>query len=203
MIQSIHNQVLNKVIKNKRGKLFFPIDFSSIGNADAIKTSLSRLEKDGVLERLAKGIYLYPKKDPVLGNLYPSTEEIADNIAKRDKAKIVPTGAAALNKLGLSTQVPMNVTYLTDGAARKIKIGKQHITFKSTTAKRLSTKGKITTLAIHALQEIGQKNLDRQVLDDLKPLLKTESKKDLTHDIKLAPVWIAKILLQLTEGKND
>lgn len=75
MKYSAHNQVFNKIIKNKRGKLFFPTDFLVFGGADAIRSSLHRLERDHVLERLAHGIYLYPKIDPVVGSLYPSTEE--------------------------------------------------------------------------------------------------------------------------------
>jgi Family of unknown function (DUF6088) len=112
MKYSTHNQIFNKITKNKRGKLFFPSDFSSLGNTDAIRSSLHRLERDHVLERLAHGIYLYPKIDPVFGSLYPSTEEIAESIARRDHARIIPTGPAALHKLRLTTQVPMNVIYL-------------------------------------------------------------------------------------------
>ncbi|MFC3560260.1 DUF6088 family protein [Pedobacter jamesrossensis] len=204
MKYSAHNQIVNKIIKNKHGKLFFPTDFSDIGSADAIRSSLYRLERNQVLERLAHGIYLYPKIDPVFGSLYPSTEEIAESIARRDHARIILTGSAALHKPRLTTQVPMNVTYLTDGAPRKIKIGKQRITFKSTTAKKLATKGKISTLVIQALSELGQKNVDSHVLDRLKLVLKDEDNRNIEHDAKLAPAWIAVILNELSKSiEND
>ncbi len=204
MSHSIHNQVYNKIVKSKRGKLFFPSEFSAIGNEIAVNMALSRLEKDKVLERIAQGIYLYPKKDPEFGNLYPSTEEIATSIAKRDHAKIIPTGAAALQKIGLSTQVPMNLVYLTNGAPRKIKIGKQKITFKPTTAKKLATKGQISTLVIQALQKLGQKNIDEQVIEQITGVLKNESIKSLIHDVKFTPAWIAKILNQIIASfQND
>jgi hypothetical protein len=64
--------------------------------------------------------------------MLPTTEQIAEAIAKRDKARIIPTGAYALHMLGLSTQIPMNVVYLTDSSARKVKVGKQTIVFKKT-----------------------------------------------------------------------
>ncbi|WP_316846541.1 DUF6088 family protein [Pedobacter psychrodurus] len=82
--------------------------------------ALHRLERDHILKRLAHGIYLYPKIGPVLGSLYPATEEIAESIARRDHARIIPTGSATLRKLRLTTQVPMNGTYLTDGASNRI-----------------------------------------------------------------------------------
>jgi len=203
-VQSIHNQIYNKITKHKRGKLFFPSEFSEFGSAPAVNMAFSRLEKDGVLERLAQGIYLYPKKDPKFGTLYPSTEEIAQQIARRDHAKIIPTGAAALQKLGLSTQVPMNLVYLTDGAPRKIKIGKQRITFKPTTAKKLSTEGPISTLVIQALRELGKEHADGQVVEQVSQVLKNEQLKNLKNDAKLAPAWIAKILKDaIKKATND
>lgn len=192
--QSVHNQVYNKIIKHKRGLLFFPSDFYDIGSVLAINTALSRLKKEQIIERIAQGIYLYPKKDPVFGNLYPSTEEIAEYIAKRDHARIIPTGAAALQKLGLSTQVPMNLVYLTDGAPRKIRIGKQSITFKPTTPKKLAAQGSISSLVIQASQEIGKSKMDDELRMKILQILQNETEKNLEHDAKLAPAWIATLL---------
>jgi Family of unknown function (DUF6088) len=202
-LQSIHNQIYNKIIKNKRGKLFFPSEFTGLGSVHAVNMAFSRLEKDHVLERLAQGVYLYPKKDPQFGILYPSTEEIALEIARRDHAKIIPTGATALHRLGLSTQVPMNVIYLTDGAPRKIKIGKQKITFKPTTAKKLATKGAISSLVIQALRELKKQNTDQHIIDQVLSALKKEELKNLKNDVKLAPAWIAGILKQAIENNTD
>jgi len=202
-MKSVEYQIYNKITKNKRGLIFFPIDFIELGSSESIRKSLSKLEQQKVLERLAHGVYLYPKQHPVYGNLYPSTEEIAKQIARRDHAHIIPTGAAALHQLRLTTQVPMNMIYLTDGAPRKIKIGKQQITFKSTTSKKLATKGKISTLVIQALQELGEKNVDKKIQEHLKVILADEDPKLLKHDTKLAPVWIAKRIKELTKLKND
>lgn len=199
MENSINSQIVKRIKHQKRGKLIFPSDFAEFGNVDAVKTSLSRLAKEGTLQRLAHGIYLYPKQDPILGTLYPSMEEIAQAIAQRDKARIMPTGTYALHKLGLTTQVPMKVVYLTDGAARKIKIGKRHITFKNTTPKKLATIGKISTLVIQALQTMGKEAVNEQVLNRIRLVLQQEDKKNIREDAKLAPAWIANILFSLSE----
>jgi hypothetical protein len=168
-----------------------------LGSPDSIKKALYRLTNEkGLLIRLAHGIYLYPKTDKELGTLYPSTEEIAKGIARRDKARIIPTGIYALNRLGLSTQVPMKIVYLTDGATRSIKIGKRTISFKKTSPKNLMTKGEISTLAIQALKEIGQEDVNGEILQQLKVVLKKETEENILHDAKLAPAWINKILKQ-------
>lgn len=155
-----------------------------------------RLKEKEILVRLAHGIYLYPKVDKELGVLFPSTEEIAKAIARRDKARIVPTGVQALNKLGLSTQVPMKVVYLTDGAARTVKVGKRTITFKKTSPKNLSLKGEISGLAIQALKTIGQNKVDEKTIEKIQAILKNEKKENIINDAKLSPAWINKILIQ-------
>ena len=168
-----------------------------LGSPDSIKKALYRLAKEkGLLIRLAHGIYLYPKTDKELGTLYPSTEEIAKAIARRDKARIIPTGIYALNRLGLSTQVPMKIVYLTDGATRLIKIGKRIISFKKTSPKNLMTLGEISTLVIQALKEIGQEDIDDEILKKIKVVLKKETEENILNDAKLAPAWINKILKQ-------
>ncbi|MDN4166438.1 DUF6088 family protein [Cytophagales bacterium LB-30] len=196
----IRPQVENKIaeaLKNgTKGSILFVDDFLDYGNSESVKKALLRLKEKEVLIRLAHGIYLYPKLDQELGILYPSTEELAKAIARRDKARIVPTGVQALNKLGLSTQVPMKVVYLTDGAARTVKVGKRTITFKKTSPKNLLTKGEISSLVIQALKTIGQENLDKSTIEKFQSILKNEKKENITHDAKLSPAWINRILMQ-------
>lgn len=194
MPDSIQAKIEAKIKSMPKGSVLFPSSFESFGNAETVKKSLLRLEKKSVLRRLAHGIYLYPKKDKLLGELSPTIEEVAKAIAKRDKAQIIPTGITALNLLGLSTQVPMKTVYLTNGAARSVKIGKRTIKFKKTTPKVLAAKGEITRLVIQALKEIGKNNLSEAQLGKIKTHLRQEKREIIRHDAKLAPAWIAKII---------
>ena len=178
----------------EKGSIIFPSTFDGIGNTEIVKKSLLRLKNKNFLVRLAHGIYLYPKQDKLLGVLYPSIEDIANAIAVRDKARIIPTGVKALNQLGLSSQIPMNIVFLTDGIARTIVVGKRTLKFKRTTPKNLAVKGEITSLVIQALKEIGKDNITEEQLKRIKNHLKLEKKKNIEHDIKLAPAWIAKIM---------
>jgi len=199
---SIHNQIIKRITQKGKGNIFFPSDFVDFGSPDAVRQSLSRLTNDKIIERLAHGVYLYPKHNPLLGTLYPSTEEIAVAIAKRDKARIIPTGLFALHKLGLSTQVPMKVVYLTDGTARKIQLGKQSITFKNTSPKKLSIKGGNTSLVIQALRQLGKKQATMQMLKTVKTILAREDTKLIEEDALLAPAWIAQILFSIIKERK-
>ena len=194
MALSTEKQILNRIKKAGRGLLFFTESFITFGNADTVRKALERLVKNGELDRVAAGIYVRPELDSVIGKVTPGIEAIAKAIAKRDKARIVPTGIYALNRLGLSTQVPLNIIYLTDGAARKIKIGNYSITFKKTTPKNVAAVGEISRLAIQALRTIGKENLTQDEIKKIQELLRKEKRTKLEHDIRLAPSWIREIM---------
>lgn len=201
---SIDDKILRKIKKARGGTLFYTDDFLAFGTAKAVAKALERLVEKEEISRVARGIYARLSIDPVLGPTGPSAEEIALTISKRDKARIIPTGPAALNALGLSTQVPVNVVYLTDGAARKINLGKRKILFKKTAPKNLAAIGKISSLVIQALKEIGKDNVTEEDIEIILKELKKEEPHRLEHDIRLAPEWIRVIMrkaLKYTENE--
>jgi len=202
-MQSIEKQIEKSIKSKVKGSLVLPDDYLSYGSSEAIRKALDRLEDKKIIIRVAHGIYVRPKISKLIGPLTPSAEEVAEAIARRDRIRTVPTGSYALNALGLSTQVPMNIVLLTDGSPREIKVGKRTIKFKKTTPKNLLAKGKISRLVIQAWKEIGNGKVTAEEEQKIVDLLKKEDEKDLKHDIALAPVWIQKIMKKaLTDGKN-
>ncbi len=202
---TISTKIENTIKQSDKGELIFISDFSELDNYDTVRKSLQRLVKKELIIRISKGIYYYPKKDEILGILYPSIEEIGKAIAKRDKARIIPTGAFAQHLLGLSTQIPMNVIYLTDGSARKIKIGKQTIVFKKTSPKNLSYENQLSSLIIQSLKSKKENNITEKEKEILKEIIiKSGKQKEIEKDIKNSQVWIRRIILQiLSEIKNE
>ncbi len=129
-------------------------------------------------------------------------ESIAKAIAKRDKARIIPTGVMAMYLLGLSTQIPMNIVYLTDGVARKVKVRNGSVVFKRSAPKNLSAIGKISSLAIQALKAIGKDNLTAMQKELVIQQLLKEEETRLIHDIPLAPEWIREIIRKALPNTN-
>ncbi len=200
-MQSVYNEIKAVVEKSEPGTLFFPEDFTSIGTSDAIRAALVRLCRSGVVMRAAQGIYYYPKVDTKWGSgiIPPTIEEIAEGIAKRDKVRIVPTGAYCLNLLGLSTQIPANVVFVTDGSGRRINVGKgKGILFKHTSEMRIfAFRSEMMLLIVMALREIGENNVTSEQLSILKRHLSIVRPEDFQADIQLAPIWVRKTLLKL------
>ena len=196
-MQSVHSQLEEKILSLKKGTIVFVSDFAKLGSSENVKKVLLRLEKKQLLVRLAHGIYLYPKIDKELGVLYPSTESIAEAIAKRDKIRIIPTGIFALQQLGISTQIPMNVIYLTDGAPRKIKVGKRTITFKKTAPKNLAIKNKILSNIVQGLKELGKESITDEIRQRINQALEKVPLEILKEEILNAPVWVRNEVLFL------
>lgn len=200
-METIHSNIEKKLERRKRGQLFFLSDFRGLGSDAAIRQSISRLSKEKKIKRVAQGIYVVPIIDPVLGELMPSMESIAEAIAKKDHVRIKPAGAYALHKLGITTQIPMKLVYVTDGAPKQIKIGKATIKFKPTTSKKLAMEGELSSLIIQALEEIGTENLDLKTVERIKDLLFKEDSRKLMRDIKLAPARISDFLFSLLKNE--
>jgi hypothetical protein len=194
---TITRSVTEQVQEAKPGTMFFPADLLEFGAPDAIHQTFSRLARTKILLRLAKGIYVKPKIDPELGPLRPSLEDVAQQIAERDKVVIRPTGAAALNKLGLSTQVPTKVVYLTNGNPKRIRVGRSTIVFKKTTHKQLAVQSEMVFLAIQALIALEDQADTPDNIRQLTEVLGMEKPADIRQGARLAPQRIARILYQI------
>jgi len=197
MAQSIENKIFNRICRKNRGWVFTTSHFLDIGSRTAVAQALVRLVKAGSIRRLAYGLYDYPLKHPVLGDLPPNYERIAQALAGRDSLKIQPSGAYAANLLGLTEQVPARIVFLTDGPNRTVQINKQQIVLKRTTPKNMATAGRVSGLVIQALRHLGQDHVDDNIIGMLKKRLSSDDKRLLINDLRYAPVWIGVIFRQL------
>lgn len=190
--------ILSKVIKERiiqggENKIYIISDFADLNNDALVTRVLSRLEKDGLLVRLSQGVYLYPSRNR-FGICKPTIDVIAKAITEKDRANIIPSGLTALNLLGLSTQVPMNAVYLTNGTPRVISVGNRKITFKKATPRYFAYKTKLFPLVVTALKEIGEDNVDDNMIIKIKDILSKEDSEHLRHDFQIAPQWMRKKL---------
>nr|WP_294991558.1 DUF6088 family protein [uncultured Sediminibacterium sp.] len=204
-MESVQAQIKEEVT-GKDGELVFPEDFIRLGSTQAVLMALSRLVKEKELVRLAKGIYLRPKNDPRLGMILPSIEQIAHAVAEKDHVRIRPTGAYALNKLGISTQVPVKVVFLTDGHPKSIKIGKGRLIFKMTSPKRLAAKNDTVFLVSQALQALkGNIEDNEPIYNKLLTALSQVPLDEIRSDARYAPQSVTRILLKMADkiAAND
>jgi len=196
MKTSIFSQIESKVKRSTPGQVVLPSDFKDFGTSTAIRKTLSRLVEQKLLVRMGQGIYVVPIQDKVFGEVLPSIEEIAASLAKKEHVKIMPTGQHALNKIGLSTQVPTKMVFLTNGTKKNITIGKNSIVFQPTTAKKMAMTGAISSLLFLGLAELDLDQLNELEMEKIINLLKKEDINKMKHDLKLAPSRISDFVIK-------
>lgn len=194
IMNTYDNGVRERILGLERGTIFFPSDFDDIATDTAVRQTLSRMVKRGEIIRVSRGIYCYPRSNPALGLdiIPPSVEDIAQRVAERDKVKIIPTGDQALNQLGLSSQVPGNAVYITNGARKKISLdnGRSIVFRESNELRMFDFKSKVMMLAISAIRSIGKDLITDDILTVIRKIVRNVSSEIYKHDIRLAPVWV-------------
>lgn len=193
MQNTVEHKIKSKLVRARYGAVFFVSTFPQY-NVEYVTKLLAQFEKEGLITRIAKGIYVKAKKTR-FGVVYPSAYELVTEIAKRDKAIVFPTGETAANRLGFSTQVPMNVCFITSGTPRKLKLGNRTLTLKHGVPRNFAYKGKLMPELVQALRSIGEANMTEAVENRIAQLLsETQETETIEHDLLLAPVWVRQIV---------
>lgn len=163
-------------------------------HSEFVGSTLAELTDDGILSKIAQGIYVKPTKSR-FGLVFPSVEKVVQAIAARDNAQILPSGMTALNVLGLSTQIPMNYSYLTSGSERTIKLKNHQVVLKRGVPKNFSYKTRLIALLAQALRTLKQENIGNSELRIIRELISKETdKENLAKDIDILPIWMKKII---------
>ena len=188
----------NKTLKDKitslpDGSILFRSDYPEY-HSEFVGSTLAELTNEGILSKIAQGIYVKPTKSH-FGLVFPSVEKVVQAIAARDNAQILPSGMTALNVLGLSTQIPMNYSYLTSGSERTIKLKNYQVVLKRGVPKNFSYKTRLIALLVQALRTLKQENIGNSELRIIRELISKETdKENLAKDIDTLPIWMKKII---------
>ena len=180
------------------GAVFSPRMFDDLGNRAAVDQALSRLTKSGKIRRIARGVYDIPKTHPTFGTLSPDPDAIAKSIAAQAGYRLQPTPAHAANALGLSTQVPAQIVYLTDGSSRKIKVGNRTIHFRHAGPPALLGAGTSAGVALQAMRAFGPDHLTASIIQQLRRTLPSNAKTGLKGLAHYAPHWMTSAIDAVT-----
>ncbi len=189
-----HNITLRERIEAlPEDTVLFRSDFPEY-HSEFVGGTLAELTQEGMLVKLAQGVYAKPRRSR-FGLVLPSVDKIAQAIAARDNAEVLPSGMTALNVLGLSTQVPMKYSYLTTGSERTIKLENQEIRLKRGVPKNFCYKTKLIALLVQALKALKQQNVGQEEIQTIRSLLSKEpDKTTLAKDVDMMPIWMKRIV---------
>lgn len=194
-----------RIINSPRGTLFVSSDFFDIIDSKNVRTGLLRLEDEGIIRRVLRGIYEYPEYNQFLNEyIAPSPDKVAHAIARNYGWTIVPSGDTALNLLGLSTQVPAVWSYVSDGTYKNYEYDNVKLTFKKTTNKEISHVSYKTALIIQALKALGKENVDVKIIKKISSILTDDEKSQMISEAQYATSWVLDILKSICKcgGQN-
>jgi hypothetical protein len=200
IMQTMRDQIVGRIKRLGEGKAFSAKDFLDIASRGTIDMALGSLTRNGTIRRIRRGLYDMPKVNPALGGkLSPDIDEAAQAIARRQRWKIVPEGAWAANLLGLSTQVPAKIIYLTDGPNNEVLIGRRSIHFKHARPKAMAgLEGKFA-LVVQALRYLGKEGVGAREIETLRRTLSPAEKRRLVKDTRFGVDWIYEVAKRIGE----
>lgn len=202
-MQSIDKKLVARIYGNQRGWAFSKKDFLDLGGDDAIRKALSRLKTKGTIRRVLRGLYDYPRFSKLLNEeMGPDLDQIALALARKSGWRIQPSENTALNILGLSTQVPAQAVYLSDGPSKIYEIGKRQLIFKKRSLKESGFKHSESELVVQALRALGRERIDSDTRATLISAIPAATWKKMVHDTKTASAWIHEIIRSITEEVN-
>lgn len=197
------SEIKSRIYASKKGSVFVATDFTDITDKKTASVGLTRLEADGVIKRVLRGVYYKPEYSDFLKEyIAPVPDNVAHAIARNFGWTIVPCGDTALNLLTLSTQVPAIWLYVSDGSYKEYSYDNTVIRFKKTTNKNISKFSYKTALTVQALKALGRDNVDKTVIEKLRKLLSAEEKTAMLNEAKIATSWIYEYLKQICRGEK-
>ena len=200
-VSSSANIIKTRIMNSPEGSVFTTVDFADVIENSRVGVILSRLEEDGVIRRVMRGIYDKPVYNDFLKEyIAPSPSLVAKALARNFGWTIVPCGDTALNILGLSTQVPAAWSYVSDGTYKEYTYDNTAIKFKRTTNKEISKLSYKTALVVQALKALGKDNIDDTIINKLKNDLTDEEKSTALIEAKAATSWIYEYIKQICKG---
>lgn len=194
-------QIFSRIESMTKGEVFIISDFSDLADEATVRKALSRLEEDGRIRRIMRGVYENPKFNDFLGEyVKPHPDKIAKALARNYGWTIVPCGDTALNMLGLSTQVPAVWLYVSDGNYREYTCGNFVIQFKRTTNKEISKISFKTALVIQAIKALGKDKITGEVIEKIRSLTTDKEKEQMFVEAKYATAWIYDVIKKICGG---
>ena len=191
-------RILQRIKSKGRGAIFAPSDLLDLGSRASVDQTLSRLADQGVIRRLTRGLYDYPKISPRFGMIQPSVDDVARAIARKDRYVLLVSQAAAANQFGLSTQVPSKPVYMTDGPTRTRTIGRQVIQFRNASRKTLTGAGQTSGAVFQALRYVGKDGVTDSVINKLARTLSDKDRDLLVKQSRDVPAWMQPVIQQIT-----
>ncbi len=201
MTKSNEKQALSRIYGNGRGWAFSPKDFADLGRIDM---ALNRLIKKGTIRRVIRGIYDYPRYSELLQQeLGPDIHQVAKALARKFGWRIEASGQSAANLIGITTQIPSQYIYQSDGPNRNYQIDKTTLQFKHINFKEIGFKTDESALIVHAIRSLGESNITPKIVSQIRTWLPAKKRKRVLKDTERVTGWVFSAIKKICREDRD
>ncbi|UWD35043.1 DUF6088 family protein [Mycoplasma cottewii] len=198
------SQIQDRINDLKNGKVFISDDFLDIASSETVRRTLNKLAKEQKIRRVMNGFYYSPRYSELIKEYEQvRIEELAKAIARKNNWDIAPFGLACLNILGLSTQVPVKVIYVSSGKSKIYKVGKMLLEFRKVSSREISNMSLKTRIVIQAIKEIGNENMTDNYIDRIRKELTESEKQNLLVEAKNTTKWIYEHIKEICKEVSE
>jgi predicted transcriptional regulator of viral defense system len=201
-MSAMTDRIMKRVRSRGRGWVFTPKDFIDFGTRGSVDMALSRLAKGGGIRRIGRGLYHYPVRHDKLGDLTPDPARIAEALSKQSGDQLAASGAAAVNRLGLSNQVPARMSFATTGRSRIREAAGRSFTFKHSRAPVLANAPDAVNAVVQALAHLGRHNVDGETIQRFASRLGDHDLRLLDRARPDMPGWMSDVVLKIGRARN-
>jgi hypothetical protein len=182
--------ILAKANQLPEGSVFSPKEFLHFGSREAVDQTFTRLVKEKKLLRVGRGLYALPVQGR-FGIRPPSPERLLAALTKKTGETMVSHGAAAANRLGLTTQVPIREIFLTSGRSRTLRLGSRVLEIKHAPPWQILLGESSGGALIRALAWLGPEQAE-EVTPQLREIVPAKAWEAVTAVRSELPSWLAK-----------
>lgn len=197
---ALADDILLRIRQDGPGAVFTAKDLSDLGARAAVDQALARLSRRGLIRRVDRGVYDLARVHPKIGPLWPSADAVAQAVARQTGSQLKASGAFAANILGLTTQVPASVVFLTDGPSRRVRVGNLAIVLRHASRVAMLLPDTTAGLVLVALRYLGRRGVSPEVLNRLSNALGEADKNRLQEVRRALPIWLGSAVDQIASA---
>jgi hypothetical protein len=201
--KSIRTKILARIRGHGKGWVFSSHDFIGDFRRYEVDQTLSSLTEVGVIRRIMRGIYDYPRHSEILKRQVAcDLNQVAAALARKFNWTILPEGNTALNALGLSTQIPAKYIYFSSGPNRTYDMDGQPLEFRKKSSRETRLRHPESMLVVHALKTLGETHVTPELIAKLKGRYSATQWHKIKSDTTTVTGWIYDIIRTMADDKD-
>jgi len=199
-VKNVSESIFYFIAGHGRGWAFSSSDLAGRFARQQIDNALSDLAEANKIRRVARGLYDYPRfSDLLQKTLSPDIDQVAYAYARKFSWRIEVSGDSALNLLGLSTQIPAQYVYLSDGPSKSYDVMGVQLSFKKSTLKDIGFKHRESTLIVQALKALGKEHLTAEMFAKIREQIDPKRYSKILRDTQGSTGWIYEAIKKICQ----